>query len=428
MSVLSSSPIQRPPEGRKTGVAESSQRIADTATWLDRWSRRAVLAMLRRLTHGQLVLTEQQVPMHFGQATSSEAVEFEVLHPRFYREIALGSSLGAGDAYVKGYWRTDDLLAVMRMFAKNLTQKNDLNTWALPLQAIGRNLLRWSTRNSRSGSRKNIQRHYDLSNELFALFLDPTMTYSCGIFSSDDSTLEAASQEKYELICRKIDLKAEDHVLEIGCGWGGFAEYAAYNYGCRVTGITISEEQLEFAQQRIKRARLQDQVDLRLCDYRDLQGTYNKLVSIEMIEAVGHEYHDKFFEKCCSVLQPNGSMLLQAITISDDRYDFYRRSVDFIQKYIFPGGCLPSLGRISDVVSRKTDLRITHLDDFAADYARTLQAWREKFLAATDELERLGFDEAFQRTWDYYFCYCAAGFLERQIGVAQILLKRPGAE
>ncbi len=428
MSVLSSSPINRPPKRRTPGVAESTQQIPYKATWLDRWSRRAVLSMLRRLTHGQLVLTEQQVPMQFGQATANEVVEIEVLDPRFYREIALGSSLGAGDAYVKGYWQADDLLAVMRMFAKNLTQENDLNTWALPLQAIGRTLLRWSTRNSRSGSRKNIQRHYDLSNELFALFLDPTMTYSCGVFPSEDATLEAASLEKYERICRKIQLNADDHLLEIGCGWGGFAEYAAYNYGCRVTGITISEEQLEFAQQRINRAGLRDQVDLRLCDYRDVQGTYNKLVSIEMIEAVGHEFHDQFFEKCCTVLRPDGSMLLQAITIPDDRYDYYRRSVDFIQKHIFPGGCLPSLGRISDVVSRTTDLRITGLDDFAADYARTLQTWRDKFFVATDELERLGFDDAFRRTWDYYFCYCAAGFLERQIGVAQILLKRPGAE
>lgn len=383
--------------------------------------------MLKRLQHGQLRFAEQQGQRVFGNSQSNQVADVEVLDPRFYREIALGSSLGAGDAYVKGYWRSDDLLAVMQLFAQNLTQQQDLQTVALPLQSLGRRLLRWSNRNSRAGSRRNIQRHYDLSNELFALFLDPTMTYSCGIFASEDATLEAASQEKYDRICRKLGLSATDHVVEIGCGWGGFAEHAAYHYGCRVTGITISGEQLAFAKERIARAGLAERVELRLCDYRDLEGSFDKLVSIEMIEAVGHEWHGTFFSKCSAVLKPSGEMLLQAITIPDDRYDYYRRSIDFIQKYIFPGGCLPSLGRISSTVSQMTDLRITHLEDFAADYARTLLAWRERFFSAVDQIGALGFDESFRRTWDYYFCYCAAGFLERQIGVAQIHLKRPEA-
>ena len=315
----------------------------------------------------------------------------------------------------------------MQLFAKNLTQRNDLQTIALPLRNLGRHVLRWSNRNSRLGSRRNIGRHYDLSNEMFALFLDPTMTYSSAVFADENATLEEASLSKYELICQKLHLRAEDHVVEIGCGWGGFAEYAAYNYGCRVTGITISSEQLDFAQQRIARAGLEKRVELRLCDYRDMDGTFDKLVSIEMIEAVGHEYLATFFRKCDALLRPDGEMLLQAITIPDDRYDFYRRSVDFIQKYIFPGGCLPCLGGISNIVARETDMRIVHLEDFAGSYAQTLLHWRENFLASRVELHQLGFDETFQRTWDYYFCYCIAGFLERQIGLAHVLLKRPEA-
>lgn len=430
MSVLSSSPIQHDPDDRRRRVAaaHSQSSTKSAPSWLDRWARRAVLSHLRSLSYGQLQLTEDAATQNFGDLASEEVADVEVLDQRFYREIALGSSLGAGEAFVHGYWRSNDLLTVMRLFAKNLDQHNDLQTIALPLQTLGRQLLRWTNRNSREGSRRNINRHYDLSNELFALFLDPTMTYSSGIFPTEDASLEAASLAKYERICQQLDLQADDHVVEIGCGWGGFAEYAAYNYGCHVTGVTISTEQLAFAQERIRRAGLQDRVDLRLCDYRDLTGSFDKLVSIEMIEAVGHEYLPAFFEKCGSLLKPTGQMLLQAITIPDDRYDFYRRHVDFIQKYIFPGGCLPSLGVISNTVSRVTDMRITALDDFAADYARTLLAWRENFLRAAKQIDALGFDETFRRTWDYYFCYCAAGFLERQIGVAQILLKRPEAD
>ena len=352
MSVLSSSPIQYEPDDQPRRVNERQRAELSEASWLDRWARRAVLSKLKQLKHGRLTLLESGTQRSYGDPRVEEAIDIEVLDSRFFREIALGSSLGAGDAYVQGYWRSDDLLAVMRMFAQNLTQKNDLQTIALPLQLVGRQLLRWSNRNSRDGSLKNVQRHYDLSNDLFALFLDPTMTYSCGIFADDSASMEAASLEKYDRICQKLDLKSSDRVVEIGCGWGGFAEYAAYNYGCHVTGVTISERQLEFARERIARAGLRDRVELRLCDYRDLEGSFDKLVSIEMIEAVGHEYLATFFEKCNALLESDGEMLLQAITIPDDRYDFYRRSVDFIQKYIFPGGCLPSLGVISETSAK----------------------------------------------------------------------------
>jgi len=395
-----------------------------------------VLERLRTLQFGKLELNERETRFTFGDVsatdTDMESATVEILDPRFYRETALGSSLGAGDAYVRGYWRSDDLLAVMRLFAKNLDQENDLQVVNSPLRTLGRQMLRWTNRNSRTGSRRNIDRHYNLSNELFSLFLDPTMTYSCGIFPSDATTLDnaslaAASLEKYERICQKLQLRESDHVVEIGCGWGGFAEYAAERYGCRVTGITISEQQLQFARERITRAGLANRVDLRLCDYRDLRGQFDKLVSIEMLEAVGHAYHDTYFRRCCELLKPSGQMLLQTITIPDERYDFYRRTVDFIQKYIFPGGCLPSLSVIDRSIARVTDFRVAHTEDFAADYARTLRAWREAFHQSAGAIRQLGFNETFLRTWDYYFCYCMAGFLEEQIGVAQLLLSRGGS-
>jgi len=427
MSVLPSPLTQQEPGNypHRSSDARSSMPAHVRPTWLDRWARRAVLERLRSLSDGQLHFEEKVTTHLFGDKHAEEVAHVEVCDPRFYREIALGSSLGAGDAFVKGYWRSNDLLAVMRLFAKNLDQKNDLQVVRSPSHLLRRQLLRWSNRNSRKGSQRNIHRHYNLSNDLFALFLDPTMTYSCGIFPTEEATLESASLEKYERICRQLKLQEDDHVVEIGCGWGGFAQYAARRYGCRVTGITISKQQLVFAQKRIVRAGLEERVQLRFCDYRDLEGDFDKLVSIEMIEAVGHEYFDTFFQRCSSLLRPGGQMLLQAITIPDDRYDYYRRTVDFIQKYIFPGGCLPSLAVIRSAVDRVTDMQIQKIDDFAADYARTLLAWRNAFFLAEAEIDRLGFDETFRRTWDYYFCYCTAGFLEQQIGVAQILLERP---
>lgn len=397
-------------------------------SWLDRWARSAVLSQLASLPLEGCSLVEGAQVHHFGSNDLQSGLQLEVLSPRFYREVALGGSLGAADAFVEGLWRSDDLLRLLRMFSQALNDQQEIHTLRSPSRWLTNQWQRWQDRNNRWGSRRNIRRHYDLSNELFALFLDPTMTYSSGIFETEQATLEEASRAKYERICRRLDLRPCDHVVEIGCGWGGFAEYAATNFGCRVTGITISEQQLNYAHRRIERARLQDRVDLRLCDYRDLNGQFDKLVSIEMIEAVGHEYLPIFFRKCSELLRADGEMMLQAITIPDDRHQRYRKRIDFIQKYIFPGGCLPSLGSIATVSSRASDLRIVHLKDFGADYAKTLMEWRERFFAAADQILDLGFDQRFLRTWDYYFCYCAAGFLQRQIGVAQIHMKRPQAD
>jgi cyclopropane-fatty-acyl-phospholipid synthase len=283
----------------------------------------------------------------------------------------------------------------------------------------------WLRRNTRTGSKRNIADHYDLSNDFFAAMLDPTMTYSSGVFLTSTSTLAEASAEKYDRICRKLLLTPNDHVLEIGTGWGGFALHAAKHYGCQVTTTTISQEQHAFAATRIREALLEDRITLLSDDYRDLHGHYDKLVSIEMIEAVGEKFLPEYFSKCSELLKPEGMMLLQAITIPDFRYDRYRKSVDFIQRYVFPGGFLPSIGAIGDGISRSTDFRFFHAEDFGSHYARTLFLWRRNFWENIDKVRSLGFDERFIRTWHYYLCYCEAGFRERQIGVSQLLLAKP---
>ena len=334
--------------------------------------------------------------------------------------------MGAGESYRDGYWSCDDLVALIQIFARNMQASSDLGGAWNALFDLGHQVVHRFKRNTRAGSRRNIAAHYDLSNEFYSLFLDETMTYSSGVFPDEGSSMKDASIEKYDRICRKLRLVPSDHVIEIGTGWGGFAEHAVRHYGCRVTTTTISKQQHDYAQQRFAAAGVEGHVSLLLSDYRDLSGQYDKLVSIEMIEAVGHEYLDTFFAKCSRLLKPDGLAAIQAITIPDQRYEQYRRSVDFIQKYIFPGGCLPSLGAMTTSVGRVTDLQFAHLEDFAEHYARTLRCWRESFHANSDAIRTLGMTERFQRLWDYYFCYCEGAFREKQIGVCQMLLQKPG--
>jgi cyclopropane-fatty-acyl-phospholipid synthase len=280
-------------------------------------------------------------------------------------------------------------------------------------------------RNTLKGSRRNIGAHYDLGNELFELFLDETMMYSCGIFERPESSLKEASEAKLERICRKLQLKASDHVIEIGTGWGGFAIYAAKHFGCRVTTTTISQQQYDYALQRVREAGLEDRITLLFRDYRELEGQFDKLVSIEMIEAVGHEHFDTYFRKCSELLKADGMMLLQSITIADQRYPIAKKSIDFIQRYIFPGGCLPSVAALSDSVARKTDMRIYDLEDIGVHYATTLRIWRERFFARLEEVHRLGYPERFIRMWNYYLSYCEGGFRQQAIGTVQLLLTKP---
>jgi cyclopropane-fatty-acyl-phospholipid synthase len=331
------------------------------------------------------------------------------------------------ESYLRGEWDTPDLVGLLREVARSSDSLDEADQGvATTLLRPIRTGLNWLRRNTRSGSRRNIAAHYDLNNEFFALMLDPTMTYSSGVFEHANASMEEASLAKYDRVCRKLELSPDDHVLEIGTGWGGFAVYAAKTYGCRITTTTISRQQYDYARERTQRAGLSDRVRLLQQDYRDLAGQYDKLVSIEMIEAVGERYLEGYFAKCSQLLRRQGMMLLQVITIPDHRYDVYRRSVDFIQRYIFPGGFLPCFAAIAACVRKKTDFRLFHSECFGPHYAETLSRWRREFWKNIDQVRKLGFDERFVRMWHYYLCYCEAGFRERQIDVSQVLLAKPG--
>ena len=389
--------------------------------------RRLVLRQLGQLRHGQLSIVEDGERYTFGQAGSPLQAEIEVLDGAVWAMVAGNGSIGSGEAYVQGYWSTPDLTAVIRVFVANI---DVLDGMERGLALLGRPFLHglhWLNRNTRRGSRKNIAAHYDLGNELFEQLLDPTMMYSAAMFRSEQDSLEQAQLNKLERICRKLALKPTDHLLEIGTGWGSMALYAAVHHGCRVTTTTLSREQYEYTRRRIEQQGLQERVTLLLSDYRDLDGQYDKLVSIEMVEAVGHRFLPTYFRQCARLLKPDGLMLLQAITIRDQRYQQARRSVDFIQRYIFPGGALPSVQKMLEIVSRDTDLNLHHMEDFGLHYARTLRLWHDNLRRARHQLEQLGYDEYFYRLWEFYLCYCEGGFLERSIGTAQLLLAKEGA-
>ncbi len=394
---------------------------------LDGVAAAAVRRRLAGLMHGVLTLHDGEHVAHYGKPTDRCPlnVTLHVLDPRFYSEIAFGGSIGASEAYMQGYWRVDDLTGLMRILLQNRHVLDGMETGFARLAAPLQKALHWTARNTRGGSSRNIQAHYDLGNDFFQLFLDPTMMYSSAIFERADMSLEEASIAKLDRICRKLDLKPGDRVIEIGTGWGGFAMHATRNYGCHVTTTTISPAQHALARERIATAGLTERIDLLLTDYRDLTGQYDKLVSIEMIEAVGHQYYDAYFRKCSELLKPDGAMLLQAITIADQRYETAKNAVDFIQRYIFPGSCIPSVTAISDSLARVTDMRLFHLEDIGPHYATTLRRWYDNFNAKLEPIRALGYPEAFIRMWEFYFCYCEAGFIERVIGDAQMLLIKP---
>jgi cyclopropane-fatty-acyl-phospholipid synthase len=400
-----------------------------TPTALESLARRVVRARLESLRNGQIVVTENGRHESFGGVTDDLplTVQLTVNDPRFYSDIAFGGAVGAGESYIHGCWSCDELTTLVRILVKNrdvlLDMDGGTSYLTKPLQKIFHRL----NRNTRDGSRRNIAAHYDLGNDFYSLWLDKRMMYSSAIFEHADISLDVASAAKLDRICRKLDLGPDDHVLEIGAGWGGFAIFAAENYGCRVTTTTISKQQHHYARYAIAEAGLEDRIALLQSDYRDLEGQYDKLVSIEMIEAVGHEYHDAYFGKCCELLKRDGLMLLQAITIADQHYDRAKKTVDFIKRYIFPGGCLTSVTAMSDTLTRVTDMRIVDLEDIGPHYAETLQRWRERFFANIDAVRGMGFSEEFIRMWQYYLCYCEGGFLERAIGNVQLLMIRPDA-
>lgn len=388
--------------------------------------RRSLFSLFGRITRGSIVVVDGDERFSFGTPGASLAVTINVVDPAAYRAILFGGSLGAGEAYMKGLWTCDDLVVLARILARNIDTLDAMEGGAAQVvRSVGDVFAVATRRNTRAGSRRNIAHHYDLSNELFALFLDESMTYSSAIFERADATLGDAQIAKLERICQRLDLKPTDHLLEIGTGWGALAIHASREYGCRVTTATISREQHRLATERVRAAGLENEVDVLLSDYRDLRGQYSKLVSVEMIEAVGHEYMDDYFRACSALLAPEGMMLLQAITIADQHHEKHRKSVDFIKEYIFPGSCIPSVTSIVTSTTRATDLRLSNLEDLTPHYARTLKVWRERFLARLSDVRRLGFDASFVRMWEYYLAYCEGGFEERYLGCVHMLLSKP---
>ncbi len=348
-----------------------------------------------------------------------------VHHERFFLRALLGADVGIGESYVDGDWTSPEPADVIRIGIRNLGLIEGRNV-AFSALNRGFNILRHRLKsNTRAGSRRNIHAHYDLGNEFFRLFLDRSLAYSCGYYESVDDSLERAQTQKFDLVCRKLQLGPSDHLLEIGTGWGGFAVYAATHYGCRVTTTTISREQYAYAAEWFKREGLyESRIRLLQEDYRDLKGEFDKIVSIEMFEAVGHDYYDAYFGACNRVLRPGGTMLLQTITMNEKRFPSYKRQTDWTQKYIFPGSELASLNGILASLARVTDLSLVHAEDIGDHYVRTLGAWRERYRSALDSVRRLGYDKRFIRMWDFYLAYCEGAFRERYISDFQLLLRK----
>jgi cyclopropane-fatty-acyl-phospholipid synthase len=386
-----------------------------------------LFSRLKNIQHGRLHLAEAVNQECFGRERPLESLEatIRVRDPRFYSYAVFGGSTGAGESYMRGYWDCDDLTSLVRIMLVNRETLRKIDSrwsrFSAPLLKVSH----WFNRNTAAGSRRNIAAHYDLGNKFFELFLDESMAYSCGIFESADASLLQASTAKFEAVCTKLKLSPGQRLLEIGTGWGGLAIHAARHYGCHVTTTTISREQYEFARERVAQAGLNDRITLLLEDYRDLRGSFDALASIEMIEAVGHQYLDTYFGQCSSLLRPSGAMLLQAITIRDQSYERARRSVDFIKRFIFPGSFIPSMRVLADSIARATDLKISHVQDIGPHYARTLRLWRERLLSRQGEVRAQGYPESFVRMWEYYLCYCEGGFEERQLGDVQMLLTKP---
>ncbi|MCB1706196.1 MAG: class I SAM-dependent methyltransferase [Halioglobus sp.] len=394
----------------------------------EKFAREAVFRMLGSLQVGSLTLHEGPSRHHFGKdgGVQEPQAEVHIHNPAMYGMMLAGGSIAAGEAYIKGYWSSPAPVEVTRLFSANLAVLDRFEERQSIVAKLALKLAHRLNRNTRKGSQVNIAAHYDLGNDFFRLFLDPTMMYSSAIFTDPAMTLEAASEAKLDELCRQLELTPDDHLLEIGTGWGGMAIHAAKHFGCRVTTTTISKEQYEHARARVEAEGLSQQVTLLCEDYRNLTGQYDKLVSIEMIEAVGHEFYQNYFQVCTDLLKPDGKMVIQAITVADQRYKRARDTVDFIKRYIFPGGSLPSIAVMADHIARDTDMQIVHLRDITSDYATTLAHWRERFLANIDAVRHMGFSEEFVRMWEFYLCYCEGGFRERIIGTVQLAMAKPG--
>ncbi|MBE29035.1 hypothetical protein CL646_03080 [bacterium] len=383
---------------------------------------------LKSIKSGELTIIDGDNRHVFGSPDSKFKAELEVFSQEFYVFLGSGGTNGAAEAFTAGYWNSKNLVKLIQLIIKNKKTLLGLESGFARLTNPITKLIHKKRQNTLAGSKNNILAHYDLSNDFYKLWLDPTMTYSSGVFLKKDSSMQEASVEKLDRICRKLKLSSADHVLEIGTGWGSFAIHAAKKYGCKVTTTTISDKQFQYASELISKEALDDKITLLSKDYRELEGTFDKVVSIEMIEAVGAEYVPGFFEKASSLLKKNGLMLLQGITYNDPDFDAYKNSVDFIRKYIFPGSCLVAMPQILQAIKEKTDMAMIDSEDITQHYARTLEIWREDFLKVLPQIKDLGFSDPFTRIWNFYLVYCEAGFLENLIGDYQIVFAKPDSQ
>jgi cyclopropane-fatty-acyl-phospholipid synthase len=392
------------------------------------WCKKVLFALFAELRFGKLSVNNCGTIHEFGDppGRSGISASLSIHDPQFYLDVLFKGSLGAAESYMKGHWSSDRLTDVVRLFVVNtdlLNRKLDAG-WS-KVTAPCLLLYHRFRKNTHRGSKKNIVAHYDLSNDFFSLFLDPTMGYSCGIFEHESSSLYEAQVAKFDRICKKLALTPRDHVVEIGGGWGGFAQHAAQNYGCRVTTTTISDNQYRYMKRLFSESGAADRIKVLKQDYRKLTGKFDKLVSIEMIEAVGHHFLDTFFECCCQLLKPDGMMALQAITLPDREFTRHKHSVDFIKRYIFPGCCILSIEAIANSIDQKSDLRLIHFEDITPHYATTLRLWRERFFANLEKVKALGFSESFIRMWEFYLASCEGSFQEGYNGDVQMVLARP---
>jgi cyclopropane-fatty-acyl-phospholipid synthase len=389
------------------------------------------MKVLRSLQHGSLTITMPDgQTLHVGEDVSPYRAALHIKTSDVFQRAVLFGDIGFAESYIDCEWETDNLTALLKIFLLNVEEISILSGSKRKYSPM--NILKFVNRisytlrkNSKAGSKRNISEHYDLSNDFFSLFLDSSMTYSSAHFSHENESLEDAQREKYDRLYRKLKLKPTDHLLEIGSGWGGFAVHAVKNYGCRVTTVTISREQYEYAKERFKREGVEDRIEIRLQDYRDVTGEFDKIVSIEMLEAVGDEYLETYFRKCHEVLKKNGILAVQVITSPDSRYKEFKSGVDFIQKHIFPGSLLPSIAALNRAVNKSGTMHLHDLKEFGLSYARTLAAWKQRFNKNVEQVKMLGFDDRFIRKWNYYLSYCEAGFATRNTNVVQMVYARP---
>tara|TARA_S200000501_G_scaffold363266_1_gene393935 strand:+ start:65456 stop:66727 length:1272 start_codon:yes stop_codon:yes gene_type:complete len=396
-------------------------------SFLSSFFRKAFIKKFEKIKTGYIKINDREGSFSFGNSGDRLQIEVSIFSQDFYVMLGSGGVIGVAEAYMAGSWKASNLRTLLQIVLQNKEVLSEIDTGFAKIIKPINFMIHYRKKNTILGSKKNILAHYDVGNEFYKLWLDKTMTYSCAIFENSSSSLEDASIEKLDRLCRKLDLRKNDDILEIGTGWGSFAIHAAKNYGCSITTTTISDAQYNYVKELISAHSLGSKIKLVKEDYRNLKGKYDKIISIEMIEAVGHEFIPLFFSKVSSLLYPDGLVALQGITYNDQQFDIYKNSVDFIKKYIFPGSCLISIAQIANVIKKNTDLAIIDMEDITLHYAETLKRWRENFLSSTTEIKELGFPKHFIKMWEFYFAFCEAGFLERNIGDVQLIFAKSGS-